>query len=123
MSQVVPIQDPTSVTPHPRARLWTLALGSVGVVYGDIGTSPLYALKESLTAATAGGQLRGRLDAAFMRPEERADELVYRRVITEPFVVIFPSDHRLTVHDAVELREIVGETFIIPSKPAPTSAP
>src|SRR6202048_449168 len=35
---------------------------------------------------------RGRLDAAFMRPEESADELVYRRVITEPFVVIFPSD-------------------------------
>jgi LysR family hca operon transcriptional activator len=56
-----------------------------------------------------------------MRPEERADELVYRRVITEPFVVIFPSDHRLAVHDAVELREIVGETFIIPSKTAPTS--
>src|ERR1700681_1166747 len=57
---------------------------------------------------------RGRLDAAFMRPEERADELVYRRVITEPFVVMFPSDHRLAAHDAVELREIVGETFIIP---------
>jgi LysR family transcriptional regulator, hca operon transcriptional activator len=64
---------------------------------------------------------RGRLDAAFMRPEERADELVYRRVITEPFVVMFPSDHRLAAHDAVELREIVGETFIIPSKTAPTS--
>src|SRR5712671_952159 len=57
MSQVVPVQNPTSVTPQPRARVWTLALGSIGVVYGDIGTSPLYALKESLTAATAGGQL------------------------------------------------------------------
>jgi KUP system potassium uptake protein len=57
MSQVFPVQDLTSVTPHPRARVWTLALGSIGVVYGDIGTSPLYALKESLTAATAGGQL------------------------------------------------------------------
>ncbi|AWM89286.1 potassium transporter Kup [Microvirga sp. 17 mud 1-3] len=34
---------------------WTLALGSLGVVYGDIGTSPLYALKESLSAAAAGG--------------------------------------------------------------------
>ena len=32
-------------------------LGSVGVVYGDIGTSPLYALKESLVAAAAGGAL------------------------------------------------------------------
>jgi KUP system potassium uptake protein len=27
---------------------WKLALGSVGVVFGDIGTSPLYALRESL---------------------------------------------------------------------------
>ena len=25
---------------------WKLVLGSVGVVYGDIGTSPLYALRE-----------------------------------------------------------------------------
>ncbi|HZX71748.1 MAG TPA: potassium transporter Kup [Rhodanobacter sp.] len=30
----------------PSRRLATLALGAVGVVYGDIGTSPLYTLKE-----------------------------------------------------------------------------
>ena len=69
----------------------------------------------------ADALMRGRLDAAFMRPEERGDELVYRPVVTEPFVVMLPSDHRLAAHDAVELREIVGETFIIPSKTAPTS--
>jgi KUP system potassium uptake protein len=40
---------------HHKVGFWTLALGSVGVVYGDIGTSPLYALKESVAAATAGG--------------------------------------------------------------------
>jgi KUP system potassium uptake protein len=39
----------------PRAGFWTLTVGSIGVVYGDIGTSPLYALKESLSAAAAGG--------------------------------------------------------------------
>ena len=33
-----------------------LTLGSIGVVYGDIGTSPLYAFKESLSTASAGGQ-------------------------------------------------------------------
>lgn len=38
-----------------RTRFWTLTLGSIGVVYGDIGTSPLYAFKESLNAAAAGG--------------------------------------------------------------------
>ena len=35
---------------HP-AGLWTLTLGSIGVVYGDIGTSPLYALREAVVAA------------------------------------------------------------------------
>ena len=34
---------------------WKLALGSVGVVYGDIGTSPLYALREGLHAAGRDG--------------------------------------------------------------------
>src|SRR4051812_4308690 len=48
---------PAEANGHARARFWTLALGSVGVVYGDIGTSPLYALKESLTAASAGGEV------------------------------------------------------------------
>jgi KUP system potassium uptake protein len=33
------------------AGFWTLTLGSVGVVYGDIGTSPLYALREAVNAA------------------------------------------------------------------------
>ena len=34
---------------------WALTLGSIGVVYGDIGTSPLYAFRESVVAATSGG--------------------------------------------------------------------
>jgi LysR family hca operon transcriptional activator len=68
----------------------------------------------------ADALIRGRLDAAFMRAEEHADDLVYRRVATEPLIVVFPSDHRFASQDALELREIVGETFIIPSKTAPT---
>jgi len=33
------------------SRFWALTLGSIGVVYGDIGTSPLYAVRESVLAA------------------------------------------------------------------------
>ena len=40
---------------HGTSGFWTLTLGSVGVVYGDIGTSPLYAFREAVTAASAGG--------------------------------------------------------------------
>lgn len=36
-------------------KLFALALGSVGTVYGDIGTSPLYAFRESVNAAARGG--------------------------------------------------------------------
>jgi KUP system potassium uptake protein len=35
-------------------RLWPLALGSMGVVFGDIGTSPLYALREAVKASAGG---------------------------------------------------------------------
>ncbi|MFZ3005709.1 MAG: potassium transporter Kup [Phenylobacterium sp.] len=35
-----------------RRRFWALTLGSVGVVFGDIGTSPLYAMKEALAHAS-----------------------------------------------------------------------
>src|SRR5271165_1944293 len=33
---------------HSSGRFWILALGSIGVVFGDIGTSPLYALQTAL---------------------------------------------------------------------------
>jgi KUP system potassium uptake protein len=37
--------------------LFALTLGSVGVVYGDIGTSPLYAFREAVLAAQDSGPL------------------------------------------------------------------
>src|SRR5262249_39662309 len=36
---------------RPHAGFWALTVGSIGVVYGDIGTSPLYAMRESVVAA------------------------------------------------------------------------
>jgi LysR family transcriptional regulator, hca operon transcriptional activator len=64
--------------------------------------------------------MKGKLDAAFIRPEPHAGNLVYRRVITEPLIVVFAGDHRFAANDHVEPREITGETFIIPSNTAPT---
>src|SRR6185503_4444738 len=40
---------------HTDKQFWALALGSIGVVYGDIGTSPLYALREAVNAAKSHG--------------------------------------------------------------------
>ena len=47
-------RPPKPATPP---HFWKLALGSVGVVYGDIGTSPLYALREALHQAARDGIL------------------------------------------------------------------
>jgi KUP system potassium uptake protein len=38
-----------------KTSVWALMLGSIGVVYGDIGTSPLYAVRESVLAAVGPG--------------------------------------------------------------------
>src|SRR6266478_8387306 len=40
---------------HSGASFGALTLGSIGVVYGDIGTSPLYAVRESVLAAVGPG--------------------------------------------------------------------
>jgi KUP system potassium uptake protein len=63
---LTPLMGPTTPAPaappvisdadsHPKSNFLALALGSVGVVYGDIGTSPLYALRESVIAAVGPG--------------------------------------------------------------------
>ena len=39
---------------HSTAGFKALMIGSIGVVYGDIGTSPLYALREAVIAASTG---------------------------------------------------------------------
>lgn len=42
--------------------MWPLTIGAIGVVYGDIGTSPLYAFREAVSHLTAGGEMLQRAD-------------------------------------------------------------
>ncbi len=72
-----PVEDEPPPAPHAAAHpvahgkdLAKLALGAIGVVYGDIGTSPLYALKECVTmphgvTATATANIFGLLSLIF----------------------------------------------------------
>jgi KUP system potassium uptake protein len=61
MSKSVATADGGGIAAHDvseapaKVGFWALALGSIGVVYGDIGTSPLYALREAVLAATGTG--------------------------------------------------------------------
>ena len=46
--------DAAVAASHGAGNFWLLALGSVGVVFGDIGTSPLYALQACLSHVKEG---------------------------------------------------------------------
>jgi KUP system potassium uptake protein len=48
---------PVATASHSSQLPAAATIGALGVVYGDIGTSPLYALKEAAKAATHGGLL------------------------------------------------------------------
>ena len=47
--------NPPEHAEHSKTSFWPLVIGAIGVVYGDIGTSPLYALRESLRPALENG--------------------------------------------------------------------
>src|ERR1700756_3306671 len=49
---------PENPSRHARQGFWALAVGSVGVVFGDIGTSPLYAFKAAMDEALHDGASR-----------------------------------------------------------------
>ena len=77
-------------------------------------------LSSDYSPKLADALMKGRLDAAFMRPEPHAGNLVYRHVRSDPLIVVFPRGHRLATRKTVRLREIKGEPFIKPSRTAPT---
>jgi LysR family hca operon transcriptional activator len=63
---------------------------------------------------------RGKLDLAFLRPEPQMPDLEYKIVMTEPLVVVLPSDHRLASRKAIAIQDIAKETFLGMSSTAPS---
>jgi LysR family hca operon transcriptional activator len=68
----------------------------------------------------ARGLMRGKLDLAFLRAEPGMPDLVYKRVMREPLVLVLPSDHRLASREAIAIQDVAEETFIGMSKTAPS---
>src|SRR5712671_6985167 len=54
-----------------------------------------------------------------MRPEERYPDLIYRVLVTEPLIVVMPSDHRLASREAISPQDLAGEAFIGMADQAP----
>jgi LysR family hca operon transcriptional activator len=67
----------------------------------------------------ADGLSKGKIDAAFLRPERGLPELAYRVLVKEPLMVVLPNDHRLAALKAISPKDLVGETFVIVSNTAP----
>jgi len=113
---------------HPEER--TLALGFLSGCEPDWLPGVMHVMREELprievtisskhSPQLADGLATGKLDAAFLRPEERYPDLVYKVLTKEPLVVILPNDHRLASRDAIGLHELAGETFIGMADQAP----
>ncbi len=113
---------------HPEER--TLALGFLSGCEPDWLPGVMHVMREELprievtisskhSPQLADGLATGKLDAAFLRPEEGYPDLVYKVLIKERLVVILPNDHRLASREAVGLHELAGETFIGMADQAP----
>jgi LysR family transcriptional regulator, hca operon transcriptional activator len=113
---------------HPEER--TLALGFLSGCEPEWLPGVMHVLREELPAIEvtisskhspqlAEGLATGKLDAAFLRPEERYPDLVYKVLVSEPLIVVLPSDHRLASREAISLPDLAGETFIGMADQAP----
>jgi LysR family hca operon transcriptional activator len=113
---------------HPEER--TLALGFLSGCEPEWLPGVMHVLREELpgievaisskhSPQLAEGLATGKLDAAFLRPEERYPDLVYKLLAREPLVVVLPSDHRLASRKAIALNDLAGETFIGMAEQAP----
>lgn len=68
----------------------------------------------------AAALLHGRLDAAFLRREDKTAGLDFKLLMKEPLTVVMRADHRLAAADEIGAAEVADETFIgFP----PTTAP
>jgi LysR family transcriptional regulator, hca operon transcriptional activator len=113
---------------HPEER--TLALGFLSGCEPQWLPGVMHVLREELprievtisskhSPQLAEGLATGKLDAAFLRAEERYPDLIYKVLIREPLAVILPSDHRLASRKAIGLKDLAGETFIGMADQAP----
>jgi LysR family hca operon transcriptional activator len=76
-------------------------------------------LTSDFSPALAKALMRGKLEAAFMRPEEHMGDLAWKRVRTDPLIYVFPSDHRFASQQAIAPQDIAGEAFLLPSNTSP----
>src|ERR1700719_122660 len=128
LSQVEAAGEAARGAAHPEQR--TLALGFLTGWEPEWLPAVMHVLREELpkievtisskhSPQLADCLATGKLDAAFLRPEEGYPDLVYQVLVREPLIVVLPSDHRLAAREAIGPEDLVGETFIGMADQAP----
>ncbi len=67
----------------------------------------------------AGALMRGKVDVAFLRREAQAPGLAFKFLTKEPLVAVLPVGHRFAARKTIRPQDIVGETYITPTRAAP----
>jgi LysR family hca operon transcriptional activator len=68
----------------------------------------------------ANALMRGRLDVAFLRREERVSGLVYKLLRREALIVLMPANHKLAARKTIRPSNLVDETLIgVPNSNSP----
>ena len=130
LSQVEAAGEAARRAAYPEQR--TLALGFLSGWEPEWLPAVMHVLRDELpkvevtiltkhSPQLAEGLATGKLDAAFMRPEEGHPNLVYKVLITEPLMVFLPSDHTLASHETIQPSDFIGETFIGLADQAPVA--
>ncbi len=128
LAQVEAGKEAAKRAAHPEPR--TLTLGFLSGVEPVWLPAAMRVLREELhgievtisskhSPQLANSLATGKLDAAFLRAEEGYPDLAYQVLISEPLIVVLPSDHRLASREAICPLDLVGETFIGMADQAP----
>lgn len=94
-------------------------LGTLRSIAGELG--PLIGRSSlptnvSITEGSSDDLLRlierGEIDAAIIGPKPTDTRFTWQFIRDQEIVLVVPKDHRLSHHDAVELKEVEGEHFV-----------
>jgi LysR family hca operon transcriptional activator len=88
------------------------------ILQGDMASTELKVLSQS-SPELAADLLRGSVDAAFLRKDERVPGLAFKSLGREPIVVLMGRDHPLAARRIIKPRELAKEGFVRPSNVAP----
>src|SRR5216110_759995 len=82
---------------------WALTLGSIGVVFGDIGTSPLYAFREAVASAAHG------------QPVTRVIVLGVLSLILWALFIVVTTKYVLVPLGVIGASMFIGDSMITPA--------